>query len=219
MGFGWDKDRRPGRRPAFRTTKKRILIVCEGANTEPQYFEQFVDAHRDAIVDVETAEAAGVPLSVVRAAKRLKNSAVSAAKRVGNPYLKYDSVWATFDVDEHPHVSEALQMAKRNGVNVALSNPCFELWLILHLRDAPGIIHRHAAQAMLKKFVANYDKNVDYEVYRIGYEKAAERARRLDERAAEVGEPGRNPTTGIYKLTETIVPRENVQKPNEHGRR
>ena len=70
MGFGRDEDRRPGRRPAFRTTKKRILIVCEGANTEPQYFEQFADAHRDAIVEVETAAAAGVPLSVVREAKR-----------------------------------------------------------------------------------------------------------------------------------------------------
>ena len=94
-----------------------------------------------------------------------------------------------------------------NGVNVALSNPCFELWLILHLRDAPGMIHRHAAQAMLKRLVADYDKNVDYEVYRIGYDKAAERARKLDELAAKVGEPGRNPTTGVYKLTETIVPR------------
>lgn len=218
MGMGRDQDRRPGRRPAFRSTKKSILIVCEGANSEPQYFKQFAEAHREAIVNVETVAAAGVPLSVVREAKRHKKEAAATAKRVGNPYLKYDSVWAAFDVDEHPYVPEALDMAKRNGVNVALSNPCFELWLILHLRDAPGMIHRHAAQAMLKRLVADYDKNIDYKTYQNSHEKAVERARKLDVLAEEVGEPGRNPTTGAYKLTETIVPPKQKKKPKKSGR-
>lgn len=211
MGFGRDRDRRLGRRPAFRTPKKRILIVCEGANTEPQYFRQFADAHRDAIVDVETAAAGGVPLSVVREAKRLKNLAIAAAKR-GDQYLKYDSVWAAFDVDVHPHVPEALAMAKQNAIKVAMSNPCFELWLFLHLRNSPGMIHRHVIQAKLKRIVPKYIKNVDYTVYREGYEMAVERAKGLDALAADVGEPGRNPTTGVYRLTESIVPRQENKK-------
>jgi RloB-like protein len=218
MGFGRDRDRRPGRRPAFRTTKKRILIVCEGANTEPQYLEQFAETHREAIVEVETVAAAGVPLSVVREAKKLKNEAGATAKRVKNQYLKYDSVWCAIDFDQHPNIPEALQMASRNGIKVALSNPCFELWLILHLRDAPGMIHRHAAQSLLKGFVPNYDKKVDYETYRAGYERAVTRARKLDELAAVIGEPGRNPTTGVYKLTETIVPPQKLTMPKKRSR-
>ena len=42
---------------------------------------------------------------------------------------------------------------------------------------------------------------------------------RVDELATEVGEPGRNPKTGIYKLTESIVPRKISQQPTERGRR
>jgi RloB-like protein len=206
MNLGRNRYRRPGRRPAFRAPRKKLLIVCEGANTEPQYFIQFAEVHRNAIVDVDLAPERGVPLSVVREAKRLKNQAISAAKREGDPYLRYDSVWCVFDVDEHPNVPEALAMARQNGLNVAVSNPCFELWLILHLREAPGMIHRHAAQAMLKALLPGYDKKVDYKDYRGGYERAVERATRLDKLATDVGKAGRNPTTGVYKLTETIAP-------------
>ncbi len=206
MSHGRNRYRRPARRPAFRAPRKKLLIVCEGANTEPDYFKQFAEVHRDAIVDVDLAPERGVPLSVVREAKRLKNQAISAAKREGDPYLRYDSVWCVFDVDEHPNVPEALAMARRNGLKVAVSNPCFELWLILHLRETPGMIHRHSAQAMLKTFLPGYDKKVDYKDYRDGYERAVERARRLDKLATDVGEAGRNPTTGVYKLTEAIAP-------------
>jgi len=97
-------------------------------------------------------------------------------------------------------------MAEKNKIDVALSNPCFELWLLLHLRDSPGMLHRHRIQAMLKTCVADYDKSVDYKTYMDGYEKAAERAETLDNLAERVGEPGRNPTTGVYKLTRRIVP-------------
>jgi len=34
---------------------------------------------------------------------------------------------------------------------------------------------------------------------------ATRRARRLDEDAAEEGEPGRNPTTGVHRLTVSIT--------------
>ena len=157
-------------------------------------------------MDVEIAPASGVPLTVVREAKRRKNLAARNSKREGDSYLKYDSVWCVFDVDDHPHVPEALQMASQTEIKVALSNPCFELWLMLHLRDAPGMVHRDRAQKMLKTLVPGYDKKVDFEVYQAGYGRAVDRARKLDELAESVGEPGKNPTSGVYKLTESIAP-------------
>lgn len=207
MSFGRhrDRSRKQGRRSAFRTPRKKILIVCEGANTEPQYFKQFANVYRNAIVEVEIAREHGVPLTVVRIATELKNQAIEESKRLVDSYLKYDLVWCVFDVDEHPRLPEALQMASRNGIEVALSNPCFELWLLLHHRGAPGPIGRHRAQAMLKKFVANYDKSVDFHIYQHGYEHAVVRAAQLDSLAESVGEPGKNPTTGVYKLTTAIT--------------
>ena len=49
-----------------------------------------------------------------------------------------DERWLVLDIDhslQGAHVAsfmEALKRAKDNGVQVALSNPCFELWLLLH---------------------------------------------------------------------------------------
>lgn len=205
--MGWrDRERRPGRREAFRDPRPRLLIVCEGKNTEPQYFKQFAKFHRNSLVQVEIAEGQGVPLTLVRIARDRQNAANEEAKRQGDDNLKFDSVWCVFDIDEHPHVPEAKEMARTLEIGVAISNPCFELWLLLHLRDCPGMQHRHAMQAMLKALVPDYDKTVRFASYRDGYEEAVKRARRLDALASSVGEPGRNPTTNVFELTEKIKP-------------
>ena len=151
MGSGRDRNRKPARRQAFRDPRPRLLIVCEGEKTETQYFEQFARFHRNSLVKVEVAPEHDKALPAVRIAKRLKAEASASAKREGDANLKYDAVWCVFDVDEHPHVPEALVMAQKNGIKIALSNPCFELWLILHVRDAPGMLDGHNAKAMLKK--------------------------------------------------------------------
>ena len=183
-----------------------MLIVCEGAITEKQYFEQFAKFHRNSLVDVIVEGGKGVPLTVVRAAKERKENAISDAKRKDDEFLKYQLVWCVFDVDNHPNVPEARIMAADNGIELAISNPCFKLWLLLHHRDCPGELHRHKAQTMLKDHVAGYDKHVNFDDYRDGYQKAVQRAKSLDQLAESMGEPGRNPTTGVYVLTEMIIP-------------
>jgi len=215
MSFGHDRSRRQGRRPPFRAPKKRILIVCEGENTERQYLEGFAKYHRDTLVDVKVADEHGVPMTVVRDAKRLKKEAANAARREGDRNLKFDAVWCVFDRDDHPHVPEALTMAANNNMEVALSNPCFELWLLLHLKDSPEMLHRHAALSMLKKLVADYDKSVNYTDYHAGYEQAVKRAKRLDELAKVANEPGMNPTTGVYRLTIVIAPPPEEKQPRK----
>jgi ATP phosphoribosyltransferase regulatory subunit HisZ len=49
-----------------------------------------------------------------------------------------------------------------------------------------------------------YDKGVEFAAYSAGYPQAARRAEQMDKKAREDGESGRNPTTGVYKLTEAI---------------
>jgi hypothetical protein len=184
-----------------------MLIVCEGAVTEKEYFEQFAKFHRNSLVEVVVEGGRGVPFSVVQAAKKLRDDARNEAIRMADDYLSYQSVWCVFDVDEHPNPSGAKKMAAENGLNVAVSNPCFEIWLLLHLRDSPGELHRHKAQKMLKEHLPGYDKNVNFEHYRGGYDEAVRRAKSLDRLAENLGEPGRNPTTAVYILTEEIRPR------------
>lgn len=114
-------------------------------------------------------------------------------------------VWCVYDRDDHPHLAEAGQMARDNGIHVALSNPCFELWLLLHFRESPGMQSRDRIREMLTTCVPNYDKHVSYQCYAPGYTDAARRAERLDSLAQDAGESGRNPTTGVYRLTQQIA--------------
>jgi hypothetical protein len=175
-----DRHRRPARRPPFREPKPIILIVCEGERTEREYFEGFARVYRK-LVDVQVAPEHGVPRTVVNIAKKYKQEAEDAAKREHDENLKYDSVWCVFDVDDHPNVADALQMARDNGIKLAISNPCFELWLLLHFRDGPGMQHREKIVKMLCHYVAGYKKGVEFSRYSPGYEQALTRAKRLDQ--------------------------------------
>nr|WP_233261445.1 RloB family protein [Vitiosangium sp. GDMCC 1.1324] len=179
-------------------------MFCEGENTEPQYIDAFRKWCRNSRVDVEIAKERGVPLTLVRAAKERKVQAEKEASKAEDDNIAYDEVWCVFDVDEHPNLSDAQQMASANGIKLAISNPCFELWLLLHFRENPGMQHRHDVQKMVVGFVSDYDKHVDFELFKVGYPAAVMRAKRLDEHASADGESGRNPTTNVYQLTESI---------------
>jgi hypothetical protein len=57
---------------------------------------------------------------------------------------------------------------------------------------------------MMSEFIAGYDKGVCFDEFRVGYRDALVRAGRLTWQADEAGEPHRNPTTDVWKLTELI---------------
>jgi hypothetical protein len=194
----------PARRRPFLEPKPIVLIVCEGRQTEPGYFHGLSASVKNPRVTIEIAPETGVPKTIVNFAKKHKKAADDAAKRERDDNLRYDTVWCVFDVDEHPHIPEARRMANDNGIDLAVSNPSFELWLLLHFRDGPGARQRWEVLAMLKKFVEGYDKHVRFADFAPGYPKAVKRARRLDDNAETDGEPGRNPTTGVYRLAEMV---------------
>lgn len=47
-------------------------------------------------------------------------------------------MWCIFDVEwprNHPNLDVAVALARKHGIGLAISNPCFELWLVLHHKD------------------------------------------------------------------------------------
>lgn len=104
-----------------------ILIVCEGEKTEPQYFYGLKEQTKNSRVRIHCLEGAGVPKTVVVAAKEELQKAKRRAAAENDDNLAYDAVWCVFDVDDHPYVREAIQQAHDNGLQLAVSNPCFEL--------------------------------------------------------------------------------------------
>lgn len=110
----------------------------------------------------------------------------------------------------HPDLDRALRMARDEDLNVALSNPCFELWLLLHFQDLRGYRTSEAAQKLLETHTAcGYHadrKHLKYAPLRALHPAAVERAEAL--RAAVP--PGRaghraNPWTDVDVLVEGLL--------------
>ena len=174
--------------------------------TEKEYVQGLANRCRNSRVHVEIAPEAGRdPKSLVEVAKDRKKRAEEAAEKQGDDNLAYDQVWCLHDIDDHPveKIAGAKDMARDNGVELAVSNPCIELWLYLHFADT-GVIHRKKLASLLKKRVPQYDKHVQFTDYEPGLTDAIKRAKVLDTHAQNAGEPGRNPTTGVYRLIAEI---------------
>lgn len=191
--------RRPSRQP-----KIRILVVCEGKKTEPLYLRQLQHHVRNPRVHVEPVGPAGVPRTVVETAIDLRRQAEDEARRQRDENLLWNEVWALFDMDDHPKVAEARQLARDHDIRLAVSNPCFELWALLHFVDQQAHVERGKLRAMLQQHLPGYDKELVFVKLHPGYDEAVRRARELDDAAERAERPGRNPTTGVHLLTEII---------------
>lgn len=130
------------------TEKPSILIVCEGENTEPSYFNQFR-------ITSAKVKSVGVGYNTVS----LVNRAIELAQQ-GN----YEKVWCVFDKDDFKadDFNAAIQIAETNNFKVAYSNQAFEYWLILHFNDhIGGGMHRDSynekINELLKPYKVSYD--------------------------------------------------------------
>jgi hypothetical protein len=206
MGSGrFFEDRSIERRGPSRQPKTRILIVCEGRVTERQYFRAFQHQVKNSRVHVEVAKETGVPLTVVECAVRLRGEAESDAKRQQDENLLWDCVWGVFDVDEHPNLDKAMELAKAEGILLAISNPSFELWALLHFQDQRAFATRQQVRTTLKTYLPEYEKELKFATLYPLYPDAVRRSQDLDREADTHGEPGRNPSSGVYRLTQTRV--------------
>jgi hypothetical protein len=188
------------RRGSFREPRARFLIVCEGKVTEPHYFNEIRRIERG-IIDLRLVPA-GVPKTVVERAVKLKRESARDARRDEN--LRYDHVWCIFDVDEHPFVPEAKQQANANGIELAVSNPCFELWLLLHFQNQTAHIDRHTVQHLCREYMPGYRKEPPCDVLMPRQDEATERAIQLENWQESRDNAGGNPSTGVYRLIQQI---------------
>lgn len=123
------------RRQSLRTPLKTLRIFCEGEKTEPNYINEYLQHFRDdkraAGVKVEKCNK-NTPVELVKDAIDRKNSRKSLAG---------DEFWVVYDreaASKYPrekHV-EAWNIAKAGGIKIALSNVCFEFWILLHFLDS-----------------------------------------------------------------------------------
>lgn len=124
--------------------KDRILIVCEGEKTEPNYFKAF--RHGNVIVKVK-----GVgknTINLINEAIRLKNNAVKDKE-------PYDKIWCVFDIDDNSeeHINSAINLAIKHNIEYVYSNEAFELWYLLHYDYHNVAISRRSYEEKLSGYL------------------------------------------------------------------
>lgn len=168
--------------------RKIALIICEG-ETEVCYINLLKTWYKSPIRIISHIEGTKITPSLVE--KRTRELKISQWDKV-HTFLMYD-----MDVQA---INDKLQRCK---AEMLLSNPCFELWLLLHAKDQKTSIDTDAVIKELMKCAPmwkNYSKSAFTDTQKSflnnNTDVAVARAKKLDE--------FQNPSTGIYKLIEML---------------
>jgi hypothetical protein len=190
------------RRIASRPERKTVVVFCEGEASEPDYvnaLKRLPEVRGNTSINIEIATERGVPLTLVR----------RAVARAADDEV--DECWCVFDVEwprQHPHLPEALRLAEKHGIRLAVSNPCFELWLILHFEDQNAFLNTAGAERRSRKLDGRSGKRIDGATYMPLRKDAVTRALRLARRHERnsTSFPCDNPSSSMCDLLAAIEP-------------
>lgn len=197
------------RKKANRDQYERVLIVCEGQKTEPNYFKQLRRHFRLN------------PKNVVLADKKSGLDPKNLVEYALEEFKKdpdFDRVYCVFDRDKHTTFKAALdkihstRLKKQASLHAITSTPCFEIWLLLHFDDstrsysAPGNDSNCTlVVSELKKHIPNYEKG-STNIFEATYDHlgtAIKNAKQLEtyHKTSGADEPA---STNIYELVEYL---------------
>ena len=190
----WYDSRKIGNRKA----KKILVIVCEG-QTECTYFNSYKE--RKSGLRIETLNCTATD------PQNLMNFALKQKHELDDE----DDVWCVFDLDNSTNeaIQRAIKLAE-DKIKVCLSNPCFELWYLLHFEYLDRNISTKDVQNKLEKHIKSYDKSKDYFkdiLFKIDV--AIKNAKKLNLKhetsKTELLSVKSNPSTQVFQLVEHIL--------------
>ncbi|OGQ94755.1 MAG: hypothetical protein A2521_16675 [Deltaproteobacteria bacterium RIFOXYD12_FULL_57_12] len=157
-----------GRRPPFRSYRKIFVLATEGQKTEPAYFAMF----NSKTVQVKILESRyrTAPLQVLDRAKQFARD---------TEIRKGDEVWLVIDRDNWTvaQLREVFTGCRQHNFSLAVSNPCFEYWLLLHFEDGRAVFDARSCRVRLQRYLPEFDKgHVEISKLRPGVVAAIDRA-------------------------------------------
>jgi len=178
-----------------------FVIATEGRYTEKQYLEGLFGSPRLKVKALDAGEAGLSSPEQTLDRLSLFNEQYALTQD--------DERWLMIDVDRWPlnNLREACHDAKQRGFQIAVSNPCFELWLRLHFVDAdPADTNCRKLKKRLKVELGSYNwSNLDLSHYTLERIQAAiQRARALSQNSAQPWPD--SPGTHVYQIVERLLP-------------
>lgn len=190
-------------RSVQRRDARLYLVATEDTYAGEQYFAALqqngvVDARRVKVHVITTPEGSG----------RSSPRAVLARLRDFEAgLLPMDERWLSLDRDRWPErlLGEVCREALQAGWFMAVSHPCFEAWLLLHLCDEVPDQARGCEEA-LRTLLGSYSKtNLPCKPWTLPtVREAIERARARD--TAPADRWPRQPGSHLYRLVERLLP-------------
>ena len=114
-----------------RSRTKLILIAAEGRNkTEKLYFHELFQNNKDYRVRF-TSSTETDPVGIVASAVQYIRSEELDLK---NGDLAFCTIDTDTDISKQGQINQARKLAEKNGVELLISNPCFEVWFLQHFR-------------------------------------------------------------------------------------
>ena len=150
------------RRQPRRNLLNKVLIACEGKETEPNYFKAIRQDQR-----LQTVEIIILPHKRETDPQNIISQVIEARNKEidDDRWIAGDIAWAVFDGDEHRNKSlekwrKALELAKKEKIQLAITNPCFDFWYLLHFQDHFAQINSDRTLHLLRKHIHNYEKSL-----------------------------------------------------------
>ena len=201
-------------RPERQMRDDRVFVVSTEDTDAPEQYFAALPLPRVKVLVLPTPRNSGQS-SPEHVVDRLKEAFETVRQR--REVQDGDEFWVLLDTDHHVKGSHlrgtigALKTATQAGFEVAVSNPCFDLWLLLHHAEmAPGeaMTNYREVEARLKAALGGYDKtNLKSAHFSLSMVPAAiQRARALEVNPDNpTGHWPESTGTRVYRLLERIL--------------
>lgn len=212
------RPRTRGSRPSGVRDAKLIVIAAEGTVTEGHYFNDLASPRyffnpRIHVEVLEREDRASAPEHMIAQLDAFKKKYRLRA---------IDELWLVIDVDRwgDAKLSHIGTQCEQKKYALAVSNPCFELWLLLHhksvadyteeeqeeLLENRSVGSRTRLEAELVEIVGQYNKsNLDSDDYLPHVERAIRNARAADKNPEHRWPNGLG--SRVYRLVEKVMDR------------
>jgi hypothetical protein len=181
-----------------RRDTKLFIVATEGKETEKQYFGMFKSTRIKVEILATTEDGKSSPEYVLERLDKCKKQ---------YDLNEDDMLWLVSDVDRwgDKKLSDVCSQARQRGYNLAISNPCFEVWLTLHFEDINTEDRTcDNFKARLRTILGSYNgSNLNISAYKPNTKDAVNRAKNLHPSSQQDWPPTLG--THVYRLVEILL--------------
>lgn len=188
------------------TLKNIIKIYFNSLETEYHYFEGFKKK-------LEGYDLIDLRLQIEKMKKKGGASPVELLEYAIKNKQKLEESWIVFDKDEFPNIHSVVCKAKQYNINVAFSNPCFELWFLNHYNYCESSLSTSQCIEQIKrKFRENHRKiylKNDTECFESVYSRTKKAIKNSEKQYKKISEEftnvdKQNPSTLVYLIVSKL---------------